>query len=359
MARDDRRVFASSKVSHHPDRIEAYLRGERVYPVTMEIDLTQRCTRACPECPYSTPRQAGLTLQLPFLKRLFAVLCPHTPGLLISGGEATVVKHFPETVALARASGFKEIAVISNGTRLHVPSVQDALLEHVTSIRVSLYDWQEGNAASFLKTLRSVESLRARVEREGSRLEIGAAMLTSTEVVPRLRPVAMQALGAGVDWLYFHPHCTDWERDRPRQTDQTGVLQAIAELRATLRDASKIQTPYERYSSEPLTFGKLHGGHFLIQVGADGVNYAGPECKYRKPYALLNLNEHLGEDFLWHPERIRRLEAMNSSNYLPIGTRHRPAIFSHFIEQTMRLRTAGSATRSLGAGEVFRYPEII
>jgi hypothetical protein len=359
MAGNGRKVFASSKVNNHPERVEAYLRGERIHPVTMEVDLTQRCTRACPECPYSAPRRAGLTLQLPFLKRLFSVLCPHTPGLLLSGGEATSVAHFPETVALARTSGFREIAVITNGTRMHVPRVQEALLEHVTSVRVSLYDWQEGDSDSFLEILKRIEHLRNRVEREGSHLEIAAAMLTRTQMVPRLESVALQALRAGVHWLYFHPYCTDWEKERPRQADQTGVLQAIEALRASAPDASKIQTPYERYSSEPLFFSKLHGAHFLIQVGADGVNYAGPECKYREAYALLDLNEYLKDDFLWHPQRIGRLNAMNSDTYLPIGTKHRPPMFSHYIEQTIRQRAGGGGEKPPADTEGFLYPEII
>lgn len=361
MSGNGRKVFASSKVGNHHERVEAYLRGERIYPITMELDLTQCCTRACPQCPYSAPRRAGLTVSIPFLERLFAVLCPHTPGLILSGGEATIVPHFPETVALARANGFQEIAVISNGTCLHAPRVQEALLEHVTSVRISLNDWQERDSTAFVEVLKQIEKLRERVAREGSRLEIGAAMLTRTEIIPRLKSVALQALGAGVDWLYFHPFCVDWEEPRPRQADQAGVLEAIAELRSVAPDPSKIQTPYERYASEPLHFKKLHGAHFLIQVGADGVNYAGPECKYREGYALLDLNRYLKEDFLWHPQRIERLEAMNSETYESIGTRHRPPMFSHYIEQLIRHRAEaveGDLERPVNR-EAFLYPEII
>ncbi len=89
------KIFAPSKVAIHRERIEAYLRGENIYPVTIEMDLTQRCTRACPACPYSTARSAGLTLELPFLERLFRILGSHTPGLVLSGGEPTIGTAFP------------------------------------------------------------------------------------------------------------------------------------------------------------------------------------------------------------------------------------------------------------------------
>ena len=304
-------IFASSKVSTYQERVNAYLNGERIYPITLELDLTQRCTRDCHACPYRLSRAPGLTLQLPFLNKLFNILGAHTPGLVLSGGEATFAPHFPETVKLAKEKGFKEIAVISNGTRLHLPAVQDALLEYVTSLRISMYDWQESDSISFKAILKKIDFLRNRAIKEGSKLEIGAAMLTRSEWATRIKPVGLQVLQAGVNWLYFHPFCLDWDKDNPTQADQTGVLEAISELQAEAPSKSFIQVPFERYSKKPLFFNKLHGAHFLIHIGADGINYAGPECKYHKEYALLDLNTSFTEDFIWHHDRIDRINRIN------------------------------------------------
>jgi len=360
MSHSGQKIFAPSKVVVDREKVDAYLGGERIFPTTVELDLTQLCTRSCPSCPYSVARRPGLTLQLPFLDRLFSVLGPHTPGLVLSGGESTLVPHFPETIALARRRGFRQIAVISNGTTLHDPRVQGALLEHATSIRVSMYDWQEGETKSFTGTLRKIERLRDRIEGEGSALEIGAAMLTRRELNHRYAPIGLRALGAGIDWLYFHPFCVDWERTYPRQADQTGVLEAIEGLKAAAPAGANIQVPYERYSPEPLRFEKLHGSHFLIQIGADGVNYAGPECKYEGEMALLDLNEHLEEDFLWHPQRLRRLEALNHRNYRFIGTKHRPVVFSDYLQRLIDRRGGRSpAAEPPTETQEFSYPDIL
>ncbi len=353
------KIFAPSKVAIHKERIEAYLKGENIHPITMEMDLTQRCTRSCPLCPYASSRSTGLTLELPFLDRLFSILGPHTFGLVLSGGEATLVPHFPETVALAREKGFKEIAVISNGSRLHIPEVQDALLEYVTSIRVSMYDWQDGDSKYFIETLEKISNLRNRIEEEGSQLEIGASILTRTEWNNKYAHVGLKALNAGVHWVYFHPFCVDWETQRPIQADQTGVLEAIEKFREEAPHNANIQVPYERYSLEPLHFNKLHGAHFLIQVGADGWNYAGPECKYEKDYRLLNLNEYMEDDFLWHPQRLNALNKMNSHNYRAIGTKHRPPIFSDHIEKIIDLKKDLITTDITDDAGEFSYPGII
>jgi hypothetical protein len=354
------KVFSPSKVNIDQQRLEAYLRGERIYPRTMEVDLTQLCTRSCPGCPYGKKRTAGLTLQLPFLDRLFSVLCPHTSGLILSGGESTIVPHFADTLAVARKKGFQEIAVISNGGRIHDPNVQDALLEHVTSIRISLYDWQDNDSEGFTKTLRKIEDLRHRIDREGSRLEIGASMLTRAEWNDRYRPVGLKALKAGIDWLYFHPYCIDWEKGRPIQADQTGVLEAIESFKASVPDNMNIQVPYERYDKSPLSFEKLHGAHFLIQVGADGVNYLGPECKYEKDASLLDLNDYLKDDFLWHPLRLKRINETNSENYPYIGTKHRPPVFSDYIQKQIGLRSGDRLEEAQKrSSDRFAYPCII
>jgi len=355
---DDQRVFAPSKVGVDRQRVAAFLRGERVFPMTMELDLTQKCTRNCRDCPYGSARSAGLTLSLEFLDRLFSVLGPHTPGLVLSGGECTSVPHFPDTVALARERGFREIAVITNGTLLDKPEVQDALLSEVTSVRVSLYDWWEEDSPAFLATLRRIEKLRDRIEREGSPLEIAASILTRTEWTHRFAHVGELALKTGIDWLYFHPFCVDWDTPYPRQADQRGVEEAVERLKAAHPRSSRIQFPYERYDLNPLRFSSLHGSHFLIQVGADGVNYAGPECKYDDDYALLDLNEYLDEDFLWHPRRVEMIRAISSDKYRPIGTRHRPPMFSDFLQRCLDMDPGNRVNLPVDRIE-FRQPNII
>jgi hypothetical protein len=170
----------------------------------------------------------------------------------------------------------------------------------------------------------------------------------------------VQALNAGIDWLYFHPYCVDWDKEYPARADQTGVFEAIEKLREIATHDANIQVPFERYSEKPLYFEKLHGSYFLIQVGADGINYAGPECKYEKDAVLLNLHDYLEDDFLWHPQRIQRLSEINSGNYRFIGTRHRPPMFSDYIEKLAQRHNANRGGEGLReSSDCFAYPTII
>lgn len=349
-------VFAEDKVAVDADRTARWLAGESVFPNTIELDLTDSCTRACPACPFGASRLNTRYLSLRFLDRLFSILDGQTPGMILSGGEPTLSPHFPEVLALARRRGFRQIATISNGTRLHLPAIQDALLEHGTALRVSLYDWESGRLETARKTFAQVAHLRERADREGSRLEIGVSMLTSRKRLPYIGPVADLAAESGAHWLYFHPFCRDWEV-RPAQDDQTGVLEALDDVRDRLAGRIEVQVARDRYGDKALHFSSFHAAHFLLQIGADGVNYIAPEAKYRPESALVALDEDMDKDFLWHPDRLARIAALDSGRYPVIGTRHRGSIFSDHLERRMAER--GASRGAAGASTRFRYPDII
>ena len=155
-------------------------------------------------------------------------------------------------------------------------------MEYATAIRISMYDWQETETESFYQVLKKIEAFRNRIEQSGSKLEIGASMLTRTALNHRYESVGLKALDSGIHWLYFHPYCVDWDKQYPKADDQTGVINAIERFQSNAPKDANIQVPYERYSDRPLYFEKLHGSHFLIQVGADGVNYAGAGMQIRR-----------------------------------------------------------------------------
>jgi organic radical activating enzyme len=351
-----KQIFSPSKIDLHSERIASYWRGEPIFPITMELDLTQLCTRSCEACPYSVARRPGHTLDLPFLDRLFSVIGPHTPGLILSGGEPTFVPHYPETLALARARGFQEISTISNGTCLHKPRVQDALLEHGTAIRVSLYEWQDGPTESFYHTMKNIERLRKRADKEKSPLQIGASILTRREWKEKFEFAALSAIEAGAHWVYFHPFCIDWESRSPRIADQKEVVTFVRRLKEKARQEDQIQLPEARYENRGLKFSQLHGAHFLLQVGANGVVYAGPECKYEDEYALLDLKQGFDENFLKNPGRLEKISAINSDNYRYIGTKHRPPMFSDYLEST---RPAKETLSVITSTEGFIHPQLI
>ncbi len=74
----------------------------------------------------------------------------------------------------------------------------------------------------------------------------------------------------------------------------------------------------------------------------------------------MNLNEYLEDDFLWHPQRVKRLDELNSDNYDFIGTKHRPPMFSDYIQKIIQLRSdEHKEARQSEPAVSFSYPNIL
>ena len=309
----------------------AYLRGERIFPATLELDITSACNKDCRDCPSARGRRSH-ELSVDSVRHLFSVLEGQTRGLLLTGGEPTLSPFFPQVLRLARDFGFVDVAVVTNGAFLDDRAVANALLAYASTVRVSLYGWDSGSCEGLYPTLGRLELLRSQIESEGSDLRIGVSALTSAERVDSLESVLQDTASAGAHWIYFHPICTRWGVGAPTQVDQAGVLSRVQEFQNGRNGKIGVFISSDRYVERPLTFHGYHGGHFLLVVGADGKNYLAPEVKYQPQHVIADLSHGFDADFLWEPERLERLNAVASATYPAIGSRHRGELYSDFIE---------------------------
>lgn len=346
------------KILYHRKKVATYLDGRPVFPATLELDFTARCNHDCPDCP-SSLSTAAMMLDEAFLDRLFGMLAGRTRGLLLTGGEPTLYPEFPKAVAKAREAGFIDINCVTNGSRLHDERVAETLLQHVSGIRVSLYGWGQGECEAFEQTLRRIEALRNRIDRSGSRLEIGVSALTDADRVGELGGVAGKARDAGAHWAYFHPRCEGWSDGAPSRVDQSGVMEEIERIQSAHRNGFQVFVQHARYSPASVRFREYHAAHFLLVIGADRKNYLAPEVKYHPDYVLADLADGISERFLWQESRLAGINAISSDRYPPLNSRNRGILYSSVIEQ-LRSGTVSlsSAARDAQACD-FRYPHIL
>jgi len=352
-------LASAHKVAHHREKMEAYLRGDRIYPATLELDITSACDRNCPDCP-SSRSPASHDLDLDFIERLLSLLQGQTRGLLLTGGEPTLAcRLLPQVLRLARERGFVDVAIVTNGAHLAAPSISGALLEYASTIRVSMYDWDAETCEPLQPTLQRIEALRQRVDREGSALQIGVSALTSSRSVTALSTIARQAASAGAHWLYLHPTCTRWDRGSPTQVDQTGVLGAIEELRNRRSSGFQVFVLPQRYLERHLHFNEYHAAHFLLTIGADGLNYLAPEVKYQPQHVIADVAAHWKDDFLWQPGRLERIRSVSSRTYPALGSRHRGMLYSDLIERMLRSGDGTLGNTVPAERESFLFPHIL
>ncbi len=351
-------IASTFKVAYHRDKMEAYLRGERIYPACLELDLTAACNRNCKQCPSSGSLALHL-LDLDLVDRLFAELEGQTHGLLLTGGEPTMATIFGSALAKARARGFHEIAVVTNGSFLDRPAVINALLAYVSAVRVSLYDWTGRSSAGAEPTFRRVEGLRRRIEQEGSALQIGISALTTAENASGLAAIAGRAADAGAHWIYLHPTCVHWDIGAPTRVSQEGVVEMIETLQRSARNDFRVLTCADRYVENNVEFHGYHAAHFLLVVGADGINYLGAEVKYQPRFALSDLTASWRPGFLWDEKRLAGIREIESSSYPPLGSRHRGVLYSDLLEDLIAGRRSSDQFAWAAEEDAFLYPHIL
>ncbi len=353
------KIASAYKIAYHGEKIESYLNGDPVFPATLELDITSECTRACGDCP-SARGASSMYLSMDFIRDLFACLEGRTRGLLLTGGEATMAPGFPSVLRMARRAGFADIAVVTNGMLLHEDRVAASLLADASTIRISMYDWSGGSCGGMEPTLRQIEGLRARIDRERSGLQLGVSALTSSDRATALDRVTEAVHSAGAHWIYFHPLCTGWGTGSPVREAQDGVMESVSRCRELEDEGFRVFISRQRYVESKLEFGAYHAAHFLLVIGADGLNYLGAEVKYHPKLAIADVAGDWGSDFLSRRERLERISSIDSRNYSAMGSRHRGVLYSDFIE---RLRCGEDLPARQGEaaspGNGFCFPHIL
>lgn len=355
MTKKRQEIASIYKIAYHQDKLKAYLNHKKIYPVSLELDISSQCNRVCQDCPSSRGSKYW-KLDLDFIENLFVLLSGKTKGLLLTGGEPTMSPIFPEVLKKARKYNFEEIAVVTNGFYLDEKKVVEALLKYASTIRISIYDWDVESCGGIEQILSKIERLRSNIDKNGSKMHIGVSVLTSEEKAGSLVSIGEKIKSAGGHWIYFHPTCTKWNQGRPEQVRQNGVLEKIQEYRRQNQDGFKVFLFDQRYNYNELSFSKYHAANFLLVVGADGKNYLGAEVKYQPKYELWDLQKNWNEVFFWHPERLNQIENINSHNYTAIRSRHRGVLYSQYIESLM---TNEQHTFELSQNSDFLFPHIL
>ena len=258
---------------------------------------------------------------------------------------------------MARKKSFTDIAIVTNGSKLDEPEIYSALLEHVSTVRLSMYDFTKSSCKGIDTTLRRIENLRKRIDSTGSNLQIGISILTSKDRLEILSKITGAVCSAGAHWLYFHPLCAEWGRGAPIIVDQEGAVEKIETLQDSYKNNFDIYYFPDRYNQREINFDGYHGAFYLLIVGANAHNYLGAEVKYQPQHIIADLSGDLKEGFLWKKERLNNILSVNSENYSAIGSRHRGALYSSFVQ---KVKNNEQKAMSIMDHDVnFRFPGVV
>jgi len=274
-------ILDGHKLAWHMDRVEAWERGERIAPITIDMALTRGCNAHCQFC-YSTLQQnEGKRLTIPILER-FLSDCKDlgVRGVsLVSDGESTLSPSFEFFIQRAKALGLS-VALGTNGILFE--DVRARLV--LSCLDYCRFNISGGTARSYARIMGTdtaifhevVRNIRWSVELKkahGWPVTIGMQMVLMPEYEAEVIPLSELAISCGVDYLVIK-HCSD---------DEDGSLgvdySAYEALEPTLRKAEEMSTEQTKIvvkwskirAGNVRSYSRCYGPPFILQLSGSGL----------------------------------------------------------------------------------------
>lgn len=313
-------LLDSTKLPWHRQRVEAWKRGERVAPVTIDMGLTQACQYRCQYCYAQFQRYNGHALPEKILMDLLDD-CAEIGVLgisLLADGESTLSPSFVPFVQRAKSLGIS-VGVGTNGRRFD-RRMAEAVLPCLEWIRFTV---SAGSARRYAEIMgasvddyyhvcHNIRTAVAIKNRDDLPVTIGMHNVLIPDNADQIFPFAMLAVDLEIDYAIVK-HTTD-DPQRGLKIDYRAYEPLYPVLRgaeALSNAKTSIQVKWSKITSgASRSYCQCYGPPFMLQIS--GLGRVAPcgtffSDKYDR-YHLGDLTQERFKD-IWKSERY--WEVMN------------------------------------------------
>ncbi len=241
MAGDEFRID-SHKLMFHPERVAAWLAGETVYPIYVEVSPSGVCNHRCGFCAYDyVGYKAGFMDAGVLTERLTEMGRLGVRSVLFSGeGEPLLHKSIAEVVTATKEAGI-DAAMASNGVLL-TREKADAVLPSLTWLKISIAAGtpetymriQGAHEGDFEKVVENM-TYAAESRRAGKHsCTLGMQMLLLPDNADEAGTLAGIARDIGMDYVVIkpysqHPLSVTQDYAEVRYSDHLALAEELAE----------------------------------------------------------------------------------------------------------------------------------
>ena len=211
-------ILDGHKITWHRERVEAWLRGERIAPVTIDCALTRRCTYRCNYCYGMLQENDEIKMTKDAIFRFLddAAEIGVKAISFVSDGESTCSPHLYDAIIRGKANGL-DMALGTNGYLLKDERLEE-ILPALTYLRFNTSAGEANRYAEihgckpehFMKVIKTIrESVRIK-QKNGLDVTIGLQMVLLPEFKDQIIPLTRLGKELRVDYLVIK-HCSDDE----------------------------------------------------------------------------------------------------------------------------------------------------
>jgi MoaA/NifB/PqqE/SkfB family radical SAM enzyme len=214
-----RLILDGQKLKWHKERVEAWLRGERIPPITIDCALTRRCTYRCIYCygQLQANDEKKMTREVIFRFLDDAAEIGVKAVSFVSDGESTCSPYLYDAIIKGKANGL-DMALGTNGYLLKDECLEK-ILPALTYLRFNISAAEPREYAQvmgceeecYYKVYATIkECVRIKKVKRLS-VTIGLQMVLLPAFSGQLIPLAKLGKELGVDYTVIK-HCSDDER---------------------------------------------------------------------------------------------------------------------------------------------------
>lgn len=274
-------ILDGTKIQWHQDRIEAWKRGERFAPITVDLSLTRACNFACHFCYAQMQENERKAVTWDVIKNLFDDFAEAgVKGVsLVSDGESSIHRNFVDAIVYGHSVGLS-MAVGSNGYALDEEKIRK-ILPSLTYFRFNISAGEPKRYAEimgvkeqhFHKVCENISTM-VRIKKEmGLNVTIGLQMVVDPRYGDQILPLAKLGKELRPDYLILK-HCSDNE-DGFLGVDYSkykGLYDTFRAAEALSDNEYLVQAKWTKIQANgKRSYQRCYGPPFLIQMSGSGL----------------------------------------------------------------------------------------
>jgi MoaA/NifB/PqqE/SkfB family radical SAM enzyme len=212
-------ILDGHKLAWHKDRVEAWLKGEKIAPITIDCSLTRRCTYRCVYCygMLQANDEKRMTQDVIFRFLDDAAEIGVKAISFVSDGESTCSPYLYDSILRGKANGL-DMALGTNGYLLRDERLEE-ILPALTYLRFNVsaaepdrYSQIHGcKKKCYDKVINTIRNSVHIKMKQNLDVTIGLQMVLLPQFEDQIMPLAQLGKALGVDYLVIK-HCSDDER---------------------------------------------------------------------------------------------------------------------------------------------------
>lgn len=238
----------SHKLIYHPEQVARWLRGENIYPIELEIGLTNACNHRCIFCAIDYTGYAGTCINTDVILNNLADLSGKGTKSIVYAGEGEPLLHQDAPIIINRTKELGIDAALSTNGVFLKPEVSKDCLKSLTWVRFSMAGIEESTynkiqrsrEGDLSKVLNNLEEAVRVKKDQNLRTTLGVQLLLLPDNKNEIVTMAKTMRGIGVDYFTIKPFSQHPQMQQIIEVEYNEMLQLEREVNEVATEDFKV-----------------------------------------------------------------------------------------------------------------------